>query len=248
MNSTTLRCLVVEDEKPAQRVLKRLIDEHPSLVFEGVCDNAIEASRFLDSRPIDLMFLDVELKGSIDGLDFLRIRKDYMPSVIITSVRSERAIEGFDLDVTHFLEKPLTLEKFNKAVLKVLKLNHTQAPNVPADATAHIIIKVLNARNENLQKKITYDEILYAETDVTKKGAIKIWTLPSGQSFPTCSYILDDFEGKTPLIRVHRSYVINKNQIDMVCRPDRYLYLKNGTKIDIGDKYMENIRAFLDEA
>ncbi len=251
MTNKLLKCLIVEDEKPAQRVLKRLIDEHPDLIFEGVCDNAIEASRFLDSSKIDLMFLDVELKGSIDGLDFLRIRKNYIPAVIVTSVRSERAIEGFELDVTHFLEKPLTPEKFNRAVQKVLKLGRHQPQSVsiePKPAHHHILVKVLSARNENLQKKIAYDDIIYAETDVTKKGAIKIWTLSDGHFLSTCAYILDDFEGKTPLIRIHRSYVINKNQIDSVCRPDKFLYLKNGVKIDIGEKYMENIRAFLDES
>ncbi len=247
-----LKCLIVEDEKPAQKVLKKLIEEHPNLTFEGVCDNAIEASKLLDLQKIDVMFLDVELKGSIDGLDFLRIRKNYIPYVIVTTVRSERAIEGFELDVTHFVEKPLTQEKFNKAVQKVLNLANVSVESPLLKKTdeaipQHILIKIVNSRNENLTKKIAYDDIVYTETDVNRKGFLKIWVLQSNQCFVTSSYILDDFEGKLPLMRVHRSYVINTNYIDSVCRVDKYLYLKNGVKIDIGEKYINNLKAFFDQ-
>lgn len=247
-----LKCLIVEDEKPAQKVLRKLIEEHPNLTFEGVCDNAIEASKLLDSQKIDLMFLDIELKGSIDGLDFLRIRKNYIPFVIVTTVRSERAIEGFELDVTHFVEKPLTPEKFKKAVQKALNLANivleTPSPNPPEELTpSYILIKIVNSRNENLTKKILHDDIVYAETDVNKKGFLKIWVVQNNQCFVTSSYILDDFEGKSPLMRIHRSYVINTNHIDLVCRADKYLYLKSGIKVDIGEKYIYNLKAFFDQ-
>lgn len=247
-----LKCLIVEDEKPAQKVLKKLIEEHPNLTFEGVCDNAIEASKLLDLQKIDVMFLDVELKGSIDGLDFLRIRKNYIPYVIVTTVRSERAIEGFELDVTHFVEKPLTQEKFNRAVQKVLNTaNISVEIPIPKKTDEvilqHILIKIVNSRNENLTKKLLYDDIVYAETDVNKKGFLKIWIVPNNQCFVTSSYILDDFEAKSPLMRIHRSYVINTNYIDSVSRVDKYLYLKNGVKVDIGEKYINNLKAFFDQ-
>jgi DNA-binding LytR/AlgR family response regulator len=247
-----LKCLIVEDEKPAQKVLKKLIEEHPNLTFEGVCDNAIEASKLLDLQKIDVMFLDVELKGSIDGLDFLRIRKNYIPYVIVTTVRSERAIEGFELDVTHFVEKPLTQEKFNRAVQKVLNTaNISVEIPIPKKTDEvilqHILIKIVNSRNESLTKKLLYDDIVYAETDVNKKGFLKIWIVPNNQCFVTSSYILDDFEAKSPLMRIHRSYVINTNYIDSVSRVDKYLYLKNGVKVDIGEKYINNLKAFFDQ-
>ena len=110
----TISCLIVEDQAPAQRVLARYIDDLPHLELAGTCGSAFEAMAFLYDRQIDLMFLDLNLPR-LGGFDFLRTLAR-PPNVIVTTAYPQHALEGFDLAVIDYLVKPISFDRFIRAV------------------------------------------------------------------------------------------------------------------------------------
>ncbi|MEL7120856.1 MAG: response regulator [Bacteroidota bacterium] len=112
-----LRCIVIEDQLHAQKVLQKHIDNVPHMELQGVFTNAPEALAVLNNKKIDVIFLDIDLP-QINGIDFLKSIPQES-STIITTAYSEYAIEGFNLTVTDYLLKPISFERFLQAVSKV---------------------------------------------------------------------------------------------------------------------------------
>ncbi|WP_262693971.1 LytR/AlgR family response regulator transcription factor [Kordiimonas aquimaris] len=112
-----LRCLIVEDQKPAQRILQTYISRLEHIELVATCGSALEAMKLLQEYDVDLLFLDIHLP-KMSGLSFLR-SLSHPPNVVITTAYSEHAIEGFELDVADYLLKPFSFERFCKAVSKV---------------------------------------------------------------------------------------------------------------------------------
>ena len=105
-----IRCLIVDDEPPAQRILERYILDIPMLKLEGKCKNAMEAMEMLHQKSIDLIFLDINMP-KMTGLSFLQSLKN-PPLVILTTAYREYAVEGFELDVVDYLTKqPMDRQK-----------------------------------------------------------------------------------------------------------------------------------------
>ena len=112
----TIRCLVVDDEPPAREIIRRYIEQVPTLQFAGECANAIQAFTLLQQQPVDLLFLDIRMP-QLNGNDFLKTLKN-PPKVIFTTAYSEYAVEGYELDVVDYLMKPIPFDRFLKAVNK----------------------------------------------------------------------------------------------------------------------------------
>ena len=116
-----IKCLVIDDEPPAREILKQHIAGVESLELAGVCSNAVEAISFLKEHPVDLLFLDIQMPQLL-GTNFIRTLKS-PPKVIFTTAYRKYAIEGFELDAVDYILKPISLERFLKAVNKVLQTN-----------------------------------------------------------------------------------------------------------------------------
>jgi DNA-binding LytR/AlgR family response regulator len=117
MNDTqTIRCLIIDDEPPAREIIRRYVQEIPSLQLMGECANAIQALTVLQQQSIDLLFLDIRLP-QLNGTDFIKTLKN-PPKVIFTTAFAEYALEGYELDVVDFLMKPIRFDRFLKAVNK----------------------------------------------------------------------------------------------------------------------------------
>ncbi|MCD4768825.1 MAG: response regulator [Bacteroidales bacterium] len=114
-----LSCLIVDDEVLAQDVIERYISNIPTLKLLGKCDNAVEAISFLHNNRVDLMFLDLNMP-ELSGLDMLRTLTN-PPKVILTTAYSEYALESYEFGVIDYLLKPIKLERFIKAVNKVVE-------------------------------------------------------------------------------------------------------------------------------
>src|SRR5512134_773506 len=97
-------CIIIEDEKPAQEVLKSYIAKTDWVVLLATFEDAISAMEFLKNNDVDLMFLDIQIP-SLSGIDFLKILKN-APQAIITTAYSEFALDAFELDVRDYLKKP----------------------------------------------------------------------------------------------------------------------------------------------
>lgn len=122
-----LTCLLVDDEPPALEVLESHATQVSQLVIVGKCENALDAFRILQTQSVDLLFLDIQMPTLL-GTDFLRsLRRP--PKVIFTTAYREYALDGFELDAVDYLLKPIALDRFLRAVDKVM---HPEASLLPA--------------------------------------------------------------------------------------------------------------------
>src|SRR5690554_6127097 len=120
-----MKCIIIEDQLPAQRILKKYILDFEALQLEAVFNNALEAIEFLKSNEVDLMFLDIHLP-KISGIDFLK-SLNQPPQVIFTTAFSEFALEGYELNVVDYLLKPFSFQRFVQAVSKVETKKQSEA-------------------------------------------------------------------------------------------------------------------------
>lgn len=201
-----IKCLIVEDEEPAQLVLKKYIDDFPVLYLENCVNSAIEAIEVLQKETIDLIFLDIHLP-KLSGLNFLRTQKN-PPKVIITSAYPQYAIEGYELDVVDYLLKPFSFERFIRAVNKV------RTEEVPSSTPAMLPMEdeFIIVKNGKAFTKLSLADITYFQSD---GDLVKIYTRESTHlEFKS----LRQYEKILPkqFIRVHKSYIINLEKLTSI--------------------------------
>ena len=127
-----IKCLVVDDEPLARRILEKHIGSIPSLELVKQCSNAMDAAAYLHTKTVDVMFLDIKMP-ELSGLDLLKTLPN-PPHVIITTAYSEFALEGYEYSITDYLLKPISFERFLKAVNKIVP--KTRETNFGAGSTA----------------------------------------------------------------------------------------------------------------
>lgn len=194
-----LKCIIVEDEILAQDVIRNHIDRMGGLELAGVYRTAPEALPALQSGEIDVLFLDIRLPG-MSGLHFLRTLTD-PPLVVLTTAYAEYALESYEFNVIDYLLKPISFERFSKAVNKLLDGRlYPAGPQPPPPAGDHIFI-----RSNSKFFRVGFSEIMYVQG---MKDYLKIhtpdFTLVTHQT-------MNDIEKLLPsrlFIRVHRSYLI----------------------------------------
>ncbi|MBO6659941.1 MAG: response regulator transcription factor [Roseivirga sp.] len=231
-----MRCIIIEDERPAQEVLKEFIGQCPALELKGVYANAMEAQSMLNSGKVDLLFLDINLP-LISGIELLKSIKN-PPQVIITTAYPEYAIEGFNLDVTDYLLKPFSFSRFLKATNKALKQFQNETVETitkPAKEKEYSII--LNI--DKVLHKLSPHDVLYLSSDrdyvefhTTQRkyvmvGALRKWEI----ELP-----------KTSFVRIHKSHIVNIRSVDQVIGNQVKV---RGQILPIGRKYKpEFLKAF----
>src|SRR5210317_1768791 len=155
-----MNCIIIEDQPPAQRILKKFIEDIGTLHLKGVFSDAIEAMEFLKSNSVDLMFLDIHLP-KISGIDFPKSMPN-PPHVILTTAFSEYALESYEFDVVDYLLKPFSFQRFVKAVSKV-SMQHTTASSMLSSPTLKTEM-FIKSGYEHI--KITIQDILYIQSDI----------------------------------------------------------------------------------
>jgi len=155
-----LRCLLIDDEPPALKVLAKYISSLNDMEIVGQCRNAIEALGVLRHKTVDVIFLDIKMPRII-GTEFLR-NLAHPPKVIFVTAYREYAIDGFELDAVDYLVKPVSFERFFKALTKLNRIMGRELPvstiNKAPDPAAFIYLKV-----ERDMKKVFVNEIEYME-------------------------------------------------------------------------------------
>lgn len=197
-----IRCLVIDDEPLARQLLTGYISQVDALTLVASCESAMEAFGILHQQEVDLLFLDIRMPG-ITGLNFIKSLKN-PPAVIFTTAYHEHAVEAFELEAVDYLLKPITLERFIKAVQKLMPKKEVASlakePPVP-----YIFIKV-----DRKLIKLNYDDILYIEAlgDYVK-------FITSENTF--VSYIkvsvLEKLLPAHKFLRIHRSYIVSQQKI-----------------------------------
>jgi DNA-binding LytR/AlgR family response regulator len=209
--NSRIKCLVVDDEPPALEVLKKYIESIPSLSLAGICGNAVEALAIIQKQPIDILFIDIQMP-QILGTDFIRTLIN-PPKIIFTTAYRKYAVEGFDLDAVDYLLKPISFERFLKAVNKITKASIKEGPNGDSGSereseanNTHIYF-----RADRKIMKIALDDILYFES---LKDYVKVVT--KSKVFLTKQSIssLEENLPQPGFLRIHRSYIISVNKIE----------------------------------
>lgn len=209
--SRKIKCLVIDDELPAREVLEKHIAGVEALELSDSCSNAVEALSFLQSHTVDLLFLDIQMPYIL-GTNFIRTLKN-PPKVIFTTAYRKYAIEGFELDAVDYLLKPISFDRFLKAVNKILQVNlhgnisepvKTEHPKEQAQPFLYF-------RSDRKMVKVLFNDILYIEG---LRDYIRIFT--STRAIVT-KHQLASLEEMLPadmFLRIHRSYIISINKID----------------------------------
>jgi DNA-binding LytR/AlgR family response regulator len=172
-NHKKIYCIAVDDEPPALQLIEKYIQSVPALHLAGNCANGVDALTLLRDNAIDLIFLDIQMPHIL-GTDFMRTLSD-PPKVIFTTAFRKFAVEGFDLDAVDYLLKPISFERFLKAVNKVMKLNLSEPEknsftnSSQKEKEDHFIY--LRADRKNI--KINFDDLLFIES---LKNYIKVVT------------------------------------------------------------------------
>ncbi|HVU94031.1 MAG TPA: LytTR family DNA-binding domain-containing protein [Puia sp.] len=218
-----IRCIIVEDEPLAVKVLADYIAQTPFLELQGSFKDAILAAEYLRRETVDLLFLDIHLP-KLKGMDFLRTLAR-PPAVIITTAYHQYAVEGFELNVTDYLLKPVEYDRFLAAVNKV------PAVGIVGVERDYIFVPVQKKR-----VKIFFDDIVYIESQreyvrirtaggewLTKMGTQEIEALLPGHLFR----------------RVHRSYIVAIRRISSYTAE---MIEIGGESIPIGKGYRGTIR------
>jgi len=194
-----INCIIVDDEPLAVKLLENHISKIDSLKLVATAKNAIEAYQILQTKSIDLMFLDIEMPN-LNGIEFLK-SLDQKPKTIFTTAYREFAIEGFELEAVDYVLKPITFERFFKAVERVLR-------NVPSNEQIEDFIII---KTEGLNRKIILSDILYFES---QGNDVKI-TLQNEEKIITKNKItdLETSLSDKGFVRIHRSFLIHSKYV-----------------------------------
>src|SRR5579863_3587454 len=211
MHNKKIACLAVDDEPLALSILKKYIGSVESLELVGSCQNAIQALELLQQYKVDLIFLDIQMP-QIMGTDFIRTLKK-SPKVIFTTAYRKYAIQGFELDAVDYLLKPISFERFLKAVNKVLHTN-LDVPDTKHhqnDTGSDPIQTFLYFRVDRKMVKVFIHDILYIEGF---SDYVKIITDSKTLITKQLISALEETLPKDLFIRIHRSFIISVNKIN----------------------------------
>jgi len=204
------RCLLVDDEPPALEVLESYVREVADLELVASCGNALEAFGVLQKQPVDLLFLDIKMPKML-GTDFLRSLR-HPPRVIFTTAYREYAYEGFELDAVDYLLKPVSLERFLKAVAKASPADAGAPAAGPEPASAPNPNAFLYFRIDRKMVKVVLRDILYIEG---LKDYVKIHLLGPGPPLVVKQTIagMEEKLSESNFLRIHRSFIVALDKI-----------------------------------
>ncbi|OFY48717.1 MAG: DNA-binding response regulator [Bacteroidetes bacterium GWF2_41_31] len=220
-----IKCIVIEDEPLAVKVLSDYILQVPFLELQATFKNALLATEYLRENSIELIFLDIHLP-KLKGMAFLKTLS-HLPAVIITTAYHQYAIEGFDLNVTDYLLKPFAFERFLVAVGKV-KTAQNEIPK------ANEITQKKDFIFLNIQKKkvkILFSEIVYIES---QREYIKIVTTKREYTPKMSTHEMESLLPANLFKRIHRSFIVSINRIESYTAE---IVEVNGASIPIGREY-----------
>jgi DNA-binding LytR/AlgR family response regulator len=224
---SSIRCIIVEDEPLAAKVLADYVAQVPFLQLQGIFKDAILATEYLMDHTVDLIFLDIHLP-KLKGMAFLKTLA-YPPAVIITTAYHQYAVEGFNLNVTDYLLKPFDFERFLVAVNKVKKAQPeklTSAEN--SDAKDYLFLTV-----QKKKVKILFAEIAYIES---QREYIKVVTTKKEYIIKMSTHEMETLLPSHLFKRIHRSFIISLNKIDSYTAD---MVDVNGVSIPIGRGYRD---------
>ncbi len=230
-----IRCLAIDDEPLALELLEDNISKLPYLKLVAACDNAMEAMKIMQQEPIDLIFLDIQMPG-LTGLQFIQ-SMTVKPMIILITAYEKYALEGFNLDVTDYLVKPVSLDRFIKACNKAQQLFELKAQQKNPAITANAGYFFVNVDYSLV--KITNADIIYIEG---LKDYIKIH-LKSSQRPVVTRMPMKTIEEQLPadgFLRIHKSYIVSVSFITAIRKSSVFI---DALELPVSDNYRDAVMA-----
>ena len=237
-----LNCVIVEDEPLARNLMIDYVSKVPTLNLVEACSNPLTVIEVLRNNPVDILFLDVQMP-EITGISLLKVLQK-RPLVILTTAYSEYALEGYELDVADYLLKPITFERFLKAIDRV-----TQRLEGKAAPTVHDKMEKVSqepsppfvfVKDGTKLVKVMLDDILYVEG---LKDYVTIHTKTQKVVSLQRLKALEDQLPTDKFIRIHNSFIVALNAIDVIHKGDVQV---RDAMLPIGETYKKSFREFID--
>lgn len=229
-----LRCIIVDDEPIARKVLQEFIEQVPFLQAAGQFENPLKAGAFLKSNPVDLMLLDIEMP-KLSGLDFLKSLA-VQPMVILSTAFPQYALEGYELDIIDYLLKPVAFSRFLKAVQKAREYAELKDAAAPAGSHPWIFV-----RSEKRIEKIELSSIQYIES---LGNYVNIYT----ENKKLIVYLtLKGLEAQLPptgFIRIHQSFLVATAKIEAI---EDNMVLMKGKTLPISRHYRDSLMQLIEQ-
>jgi len=225
-----IKCIIVEDEPLAAKLLSDYISHVPFLELQGNFKDAILATGWLRENETDLIFLDIHLP-KLKGMAFLKTLS-HPPAVIITTAYHQYAVEGFDLNVTDYLLKPIEFERFLVAVNKVKSVQVQGGDLVVSGETKTFIF--LNVQKKRV--KILFSEIVYIES---QREYIRVVTTKKEFLSKMTTHEIETLLPRQLFRRVHRSFIISVQKIESYTAEEVEV---SGISIPIGRDYRDSLK------
>ena len=230
-----LSCAIIDDEPLAAELLASYVSKTPGLRLAGVYESAVTAMKELRERPVDLLFLDIQMP-ELSGLEFATLLpKD--TRIIFTTAFDRYAIDGYKVDAADYLLKPVSYDRFAASVNKVIEWFETNERRKTAARDRFVYVK-----SEYKLIRLDFDDILYIEG---LKDYVKIYF--EAPRKPVLSLVnmkrVEDCLPKPQFMRVHRSFIVNMAKVSMV---DRGRIVMGDVFIPVSESYKNQVQEYLD--
>jgi len=204
-----LNCIIIDDEPLARKGMKEYITDIEFLHLAGEFDNPLKATGMISSGEVHLLFLDIQMP-KITGIDFFKTLH-HAPPVIFTTAYPQYALDGFELNALDYLVKPISFDRFFKAVLKAKEYYEVREKNNSDTAVASGGYFFIKADNKLI--KILFDDILFAE-------ALQNYVVIHTKDKKYISYLtfksLEEYLPVDQFIKTHKSYIISAGKIESI--------------------------------
>jgi len=233
-----LRCIAIDDEELALELLEDNISKVPFLQLVAKCSDAFEAIKVLQQQSVDLIFLDIQMPG-LTGLQFIQ-SLSVKPMIILITAYEKYALQGFNLDVTDYLVKPVSFDRFMKACNKAHELHLLKSkPKEKINTTGYFFVNV----DYKLLKVVTAD-VIWIEG---LKDYVKIHLKSTARPIVTRMSMKGIEEELPPgeFIRIHKSYIISVSHITAVMKNSVFI---GELELPVGENYREEVAVLTGKA
>jgi two-component system, LytTR family, response regulator len=231
----SISCLIVDDEPLARNLLSDYVRKIPSLELKGTCEGPLQALEFLKTAPVDLLFLDIQMP-EITGIGLMKVLPK-KPMVIFTTAYSEYALDGYELDVVDYLLKPISFERFLKAVNKVqARITTTQPAAAQPTADDFIFVK-----DGTKLVKIMINDILYVE------GLKDYVTIHTKTQKVVSLQRLKSLEEQLPaslFARIHNSFIVSLRAITSIHKNEVEI---GATFLPVGETFKKSFKEAIEK-
>ncbi|MDQ6530400.1 LytTR family DNA-binding domain-containing protein [Flavobacterium sp. LHD-85] len=239
---TVLKCIAVDDEPLALRLVETFIEQTPFLELISTCDNAVDAMGLIRETKPDLVFLDINMPN-LSGMELARLIQDQagpLPKIIFTTAYNHYAIEGYKVNAVDYLLKPFSYEEFLRASSKVLQLSEEANNN----------FNTIAADDEFIFLKVEYQWVRISLKDITYIESLKDYVkvhLENSQKALLSLISLKALEEKLPsskFMRVHRSFIVSLDKISAISKNSIFI---DKIEITVGEQYKEAFKTLVDK-